>query len=338
MPGRIRRSGLSLLVLAALAVSEIARPSIADTSPTQARPAEENPEGTGRKGVKAREAEPGGADPAVEKPAEPVVAGIAIREMRELSSDDKPDPRMPSFSESSRMSLRVTGGGVAEATRVTDVRIEEVVDDKGNDLMPVSMFPRIEDLIREARKDDGALAPPADAKARELPREQPITYLSAPPEGRDGIMVSFILHQAPRDASSVKRLRGSFVLMTGGKSERLVVRKPVSAMGKKLDDPLLERAGVRLTLTKGDRSLPIGDVLRFEAEGNVEALARVRVFGKDGEEIGQAVPDFEKSGKVGRDECFLSQPLDDECRVEITVARDLEPVKVNLDLKDIPLP
>lgn len=131
-------------------------------------------------------------------------------------------------------------------------------------------------------------------------------------------------------------LRGKVLFLRGGEPRTVELSRAKSQSGKPLDNLILRRAGVELTLQPAyakdpDRLLTLG------LRGDPYAVRSVRVLGSDGTVVGQS---DDQVFPVYNGMRFLPihKPLDDTMRVEIEVLVGQKPFEVPFDLRDIPLP
>ena len=275
-------------------------------------------------------------------PRPPAITAVTIKEDREISSDA--DAANRRWSPETGVEFRVEGAGVAGVTRVADVRVDEAVDDLGNNLLPKDRWADLNaEVAVQARRlrakglpDDGKLAGPADAPPPPE-RKQPSMMLW--PLKGNAVEVRFDLDQAPRTATAIKRLRGRFSLAVGGTRRTVTVDKPLSRFGQDLDDPALKEAGVRVALVKRYDPFPAdAKILHLRIGGKGTALGRVRVLAADGTEVGSGFVEADGQERADHDMTMLGQPLDDTMRVEIEVVSGQRMAPVEFDMKDLPLP
>ena len=205
------------------------------------------------------------------------------------------------------VTLRLDGPPVLGATQWHGLHVDDAVDDLGADLK----------LATQYAEDPWIATRPIPCRPRRM----------------DSCAVSLNFQPSHRQATRIARLRGQFVLQTGG--DMIVVRIPRlgSAVGKPVNDPAL--AAARLTLQIEHTPLsPYRSTLRLALKGELCGFDDVRVLSSDGKPIATPAPGATATTKT----INLEQPLDNRLTLNVTLFANQKTITVPFEVHDIPLP
>jgi hypothetical protein len=249
----------------------------------------------------------GAATPAAAPPASGVevkVDGIQENRVKEFGE-------MMGASSTMQVSLSVTGEAAGKASRYGKLQIDKAVDDKGTVLVDKDDF-----FGRKVREGFVSVEDQFGPKVK------------------NGFGLSLHLKAARRDAAKIAQIKGTFVILSGGKKTDVVIPEVAGKAGKELDDAALKAAGVVIKIgaatpkevayTVAGTTDVVLDISLADALGNKVDTNRMS------ESMGGGPTTYHLSAATG--------DLPAKTGLKVTLLTDAKPLTVPFDLKDIPLP
>jgi hypothetical protein len=161
----------------------------------------------------------------------------------------------------------------------------------------------------------------------------------APPKWFD---ISLRLSEPPRRATVIRRLKGSFQIIAGGKLNQVLVN-PRASLGKSITSPVLRKAGLQIKIL---RSVPAGayapgpadDYLILAIRGSKLALEKVKLLNSSNRDIAKGFTFNSQGGGTLTSAYQLKRPLKAGDKVELIVATGQKTLTVPFDFRNIKLP
>ena len=239
-----------------------------------------------------------------------IVTPVVISELRRDVPDSSTRQSAPERGRLN-LSLEITGPGARDATRWRGLQIEEAVDDLGNSLLP----PR---LSLWAQTMPGDQWKSLDAQSHQVQRRTIVEAILLPPARR---------------AKRIARLRGELELQAGGERKAIRIPKLKSSAGAPVADPVLEAAGLKLTIES--LNTLSGPAIRLDLLGSNCALRDADVT----EAPGSSMLSYPSQlGSVEPWWIAVSRPLSDKMTLDVEILVSQRIVTVPIGLRDIPLP
>jgi len=254
--------------------------------------------------------------PVPEDPQVIVVSVAAIDEVRSFSSLTQPALGRGSFDYGS-IWLKLEGSALRDATTYVNLRIDQAVDEHGNDLIK-----------------------PYDT--RSTPLERPVSFLELAADKPPAIQIGIPLPNTPRATRSIAHLRGQLEIRVGSDLVTVTFSKLKTNLNRSVSDPTLAALGdldpkiFRL----GDQRLgnDTANAVGFYATAAAVMLANVEVIDSDGSVIGRARPSHDVPEAGFQANVQLPRVVDDTMSLRVNLYRKTTLIKVPFDLKDIALP
>jgi hypothetical protein len=224
------------------------------------------------------------------------------------------------------LTARVAGGLADAAKTKGKLKIEQAADDTGTDLKP------------EKKKSFFSIGGGDDDFEK---IGAGMIHSSNDDKKEPGFDMDIKLKVPARKAQKLPLVKGEFQIQAGGEEQVVEVKKPRSQRGKAVGDPVLEKAG--LTVTVKDPTKQSGffsggeDDLSLEFKGDLSALDEIEVLDAEGEDASSG---HMSSGSDDTKTYVMSmdKPLSDDMTVKIHLVVGLKTVTVPFEFKDVPLP
>jgi len=216
-----------------------------------------------------------------------------------------------------KLTLHVTGGPAAGATRFGHVALTEAVDDRGTSLEKSrSVF---------GRKQREGFVTIDDWKRRGV-------------EG--GFAVELRLAETPRAATKIARLSGSLKVLSGGKTAEVVVKDARSLAGKAVDDATLTAAGLKVTVvqTKTGIMMDPKKSICYRLSGNEGALLDAELVDASGGPVKGSSGSFRRGDGPRTHVLSAREKLPEKAGLKLKVLVGAETATVPIALTDVPLP
>ncbi len=215
-----------------------------------------------------------------------------------------------SISPELKLKLHVVGDAAAKAKRFGRVKITKAVDDTGENLIKTaSTFSRSEGMATIDKW-----------------KKQGVT---------NGFAVELKLKPAARKAAKISTLKGSFVLLSGGKVVNVTIADVIAHTGKEVKDAALAEAGVKLKISSQTKG---GKVVAYTIEGNTDIVVGAELVDAAGKVV-RSFGGWQRSGKGPKVYNRRSQgKMPEKAGLKLTILKGAKTVTVPIDLKDIPLP
>lgn len=196
------------------------------------------------------------------------------------------------------------------------------------------------DVLRLAPASTGDFPMPTPGSRMHKIQRQPAGFGGHAPRGFD---VPLALTQPPRRAQRIAVLRGSFRVIAGGKLHSITL-KPQLLIGKRVNSPLLAKAGLHIKILK---SMPAGiflfggsggQSLILSISGHKAALEKVKVLSASGKSIctGDISNGQKKGAKISAYQ--LTHPLRAGDKLVLAVATGQKAIKVPFAFRNLTLP
>ncbi len=234
--------------------------------------------------------------------------------------------KFPSTSEL-KLTIHVEGDQVNDATSYGKIKFDEAADDAGTDLKPkkakgMSSFGGSDDEFKPLRSGMMGMRQEEDEK---------------------GFRLELSLGLPSRKAILISRLKGEFQVLAGGTEKTVTIKKPKNLIGKKVEDPVLEAAGLEARILDPKKkkggwfSMGGENSLSIELKGDLKAVQKMDVIDAKGKSLtsGHMSMGDHKKKTYSYD---LDKPLDDTTTLKIELLVGLKTITVPLDLKDLELP
>ena len=208
-----------------------------------------------------------------------------------------------------KLTLHVVGDAAAKAKRFGRVKITKAVDDTGENLIKTSStFSRSEGMATVDKW-----------------KKQGVT---------NGFSVELKLKPSARKAAKISTLKGSFVLLTGGKIVDVTIADVVAHAGKEVKDAALAEAGVKLKISSQTK----GGKVAYTVEGNTDVVVGAELVDAAGKVV-RSFGGWQQSGKGPK--VYSRRPqgkMPEKVGLKLTILKGAKSVTVPINLKDIPLP
>ncbi len=309
--------GLMVLLMEAQVPPTSTAPATPAPKPPSAAPTAATQATTAQSGMPQPATAPSGATPATLPAAMmgPMRLEVAaIREDRIKFVDPQPQQRKPQLG----MQFRLAGERLPQIVRVSNVIVNEMLDDQGKSLIGPETF-----------------APEYLTQTRQV---------NITPESQTGLLLTMVVDASSRAAKAIGKLRGHVRVFFASGTETIVIENAALQRGKVLDHPRLMALGVQIrvlpveeppspTPVAADRAV----ALQF-VQGE-DKISRIEFF--DGWMRRMAIRPVPAKTSAG-DNCtsyrFAGEAFNEDSDMIITVYSDLEEVKVPLSVDSFELP
>jgi hypothetical protein len=243
---------------------------------------------------------------------------INVQEFRAIGvpgTDAKASKNSVSLWGPLKVTLSLVGPEAEAATRYGRIKLEEVIDDQGNNLIPKNDTFHDYDRLREYDNAVYRRRGPGDKRS------------PTPPQAEIPLDV------APRSATRIVRFRGSLTLFQQGAVQTIEVPSFTTANPKL---PIPPEAGVQIAVRIPDK--PGAKFVNLDVTGDETAIESIEAFDASGKKITSYITTLAVNENPDRKVLNFAQPPDTSIKLVVKIASSRTKTVVPFDLKNIPLP
>lgn len=168
---------------------------------------------------------------------------------------------------------------------------------------------------------------------------------------KDGVRIPIEIENPPSPIDSIKEIRGTVKLRTGGRHENVVVEDIKKQLDQPIDDATLKQAkiSVQASSQTSEDSAPddgfgfgfgggAAETIVVKARGELEPLTRVELVDADGKLLETVMTGSAGFGQQIHYSLGFAKPIPEDARLRLVLHLDAEEITVPFKINDIKVP